>query len=770
MQRVSLRRMVSASLVWLALAAPCAGLVAGNPGEVVAACNVVWDTPSPNASGSMPLGNGEVGLNVWVEPSGDLLFYVARTDAWDSHARLLKLGRIRLSIDPPLLGTGKPFRQELRLQQGAIHVEGGEPGRRARLALWADAHRPVVTIEGTTEVPVVFRARVELWRTRERPLTGEEAASVDQFAASEPARVYPDTVVSNLADTVAWYHRNQRSIWRATLEHQDLGKLVDSGQDPLLNRTFGGLLRGEGFTNTSPVALATCPRTNLWLNLETLTAQTATAADWVSQIQRDATGTDREKPENRRHAHREWWHQFWERSWLRIDSSGALDPRAREEGMLLTRAYVWQRFINACAGRGRYPIKFNGSLFTVEVPGQFDPDYRRWGDCYWFQNTRLVYWPMLASGDHDLMLPLFGMYREMLPFARQRTRNYFGHEGAFFPETLHFWGAYFNGGSGYGWERAGEPVGRTANRYIRYYWSGGLELIAMLLDYCAFTGEERILQQDALPLAQEVLDFYARHFPREPNGRILFAPAQALETWWECENPLPEVAGLHFVLSQLLRLPDGLLSRAQTDAWRQLQAALPPVPQRTGEQGAFLVAAEQFRNRQNMENPELYAIFPYRLFGLGKPDMSVARLAFERRQFPGNAGWQQDETQAAFLGLAQTAQAQVVTRAGAKHDGSRFPAFWGPNFDWVPDQDHGGNLLMALQTMLLQWDGERILLFPAWPKEWDVEFQLAAPQRTIVRGSLRAGRLESLQIDPPARRAATEFWLNGNREPVPVGP
>jgi len=72
--------------------------------------------------------------------------------------------------------------------------------------------------------------------------------------------------------------------------------------------------------------------------------------------------------------------------------------------------------------------------------------------------------------------------------------------------------------------------------------------------------------------------------------------------------------------------------------------------------------------------------------------------------------------------------------------------------------------------MLLQWDGERILLFPAWPKEWDVEFQLAAPQRTIVRGSLRAGRLESLQIDPPARRAATEFWLNGNREPVPVGP
>ncbi len=171
-----------------------------------------------------------------------------------------------------------------------------------------------------------------------------------------------------------------------------------------------------------------------------------------------------------------------------------------------------------------------------------------------------------------------------------------------------------------------------------------------------------------------------------------------------------------------------------------------------------------------MENPELYAVFPYRLFGLGKPDLSVARLAFERRQFSGNRGWQQDEIQAAWLGLAQTARTQLVERAGARHEGSRFPAFYGPNFDWVPDQDHGGNLLMALQTMLLQWDGDRILLFPAWPKEWDVEFQLAAPHRTTVRGSLRAGRLESFQIDPPARRVAAEFWLGGNREPVPVGP
>ena len=70
---------------------------------------------------------------------------------------------------------------------------------------------------------------------------------------------------------------------------------------------------------------------------------------------------------------------------------------------------------------GAYPIKFNGSIFTVDSP-PLDPDYRRWGGPYWWQNTRLPYWPMLASGDFDLMQPMFRMYRESLPLAAERTR------------------------------------------------------------------------------------------------------------------------------------------------------------------------------------------------------------------------------------------------------------------------------------------------------------------------------------------------------------
>ena len=37
------------------------------------ACNVIWNEPGPSASQSMPLGNGDIGLNVWAE-DGDILF------------------------------------------------------------------------------------------------------------------------------------------------------------------------------------------------------------------------------------------------------------------------------------------------------------------------------------------------------------------------------------------------------------------------------------------------------------------------------------------------------------------------------------------------------------------------------------------------------------------------------------------------------------------------------------------------------------------------
>ena len=48
------------------------------------------------------------------------------------------------------------------------------------------------------------------------------------------------------------------------------------------------------------------------------------------------------------------------------------------------------------------------------------------------QNQRLVYWPMLKSGDSDMMVSQFDTYLRMLPAAIERTKHYWGHGGASF--------------------------------------------------------------------------------------------------------------------------------------------------------------------------------------------------------------------------------------------------------------------------------------------------------------------------------------------------
>lgn len=719
----------------------------GNDLSYLQACNVVWDTPSTDSSGSMPLGNGDIGLNLWVEPNGDLVFYLSKTDAWSENNRLLKLGRVRITLEPPLRSGGDFFRQELRLTNGDIVVQAGSGQKPVQLRVWVDANRPVVWVDIESPHPVQVRVALELWRQQHRKLEGKELFSAyGMMGSPDPVVEHADTVLEADRDCIIWYHRNPTSIFELTLRHQGLESLIGKLPDPLQNRTFGGMIRGAGLVRADRYTLrSTAPARQFSIAVHVLTAQTETAKEWVSRLRAQAKRVEAVGRAQARAAHQRWWLNFWRRSWI-VLSGGA-------EAEVITRGYALQRFMNACAGRGAYPIKFNGSIFTVdsrEPDEHFDADYRRWGGEYWFQNTRLPYWALLYAGDYDLFRPLFEMYRKALPLAKERTKRYFGHEGAYFPETITSWGTYAN--VNYGWNREGKPVSYIDNPYIRYYYSCNLELLALALEYFSHTADKRFLNETLLPLADAVIAFYDRHFARDSEGKLLLKPSQSLETYPDTVNPLPDIAGLRWVLEGLLRLPVGKDSVARRNLWRRLIGQLPPLPMKTEEGQTFLLPAQEILAPPiNSEDPELYAVFPYRLYGVGKPDLEVARNTYARRPYKGNEGWRQDPIWAALLGLAEEASTMVAQRFATKHPGSRFPAFWGPNYDWIPDQDHGCVGMLALQMMLMQTDGDRILLLPAWRKEWDVSFRLHAPGRTMIEGVWRDGKMRSLKVTPSWR-------------------
>jgi hypothetical protein len=196
-----------------------------------------------------------------------------------------------------------------------------------------------------------------------------------------------------------------------------------------------------------------------------------------------------------------------------------------------------------------------------------------------------------------------------------------------------------------------------------------------------------------------------------------------------------------------------------------MKDACPLLPLQTRNEAQELAPAQKYNPQtSNVENPQLYAIWPFRLISVGSPALLAEAIrAYEHRQNHLDTGWGYDGNAAALLGLREEAARILRVKARNSHPAYRWPATWGPNYDWLPDQNHGGNLLNTTNLMLMQADsleaGGQIRLLPAWPKTWNVSFKLHAPGNTTVECTYREGKVVSLHVVPESRAKDVKVLL-----------
>jgi len=728
-----------------------------------AANNVVWTTLGQDENDSMPVGNGDLAANVWTEKNGDLVLLVAKADAWTELGKLVKLGRIRVQLTPNPFAGAVDFKQMLRLEDGSIELASGTN----KLRVWVDANHPALHVQAELDQPATLVAKLEVWRTQKHPFNqpSPDKGGLFEFGDIQlPLDFAPDTVLPAGKAQVTWFHFNRQSVYPIVLQQQHLESLKSKYPDPLLNRCIGAALTGKGLVAADAHTLrSAAPGRNLHLDLTALTtARTASPEAWKAKLDATVQQVGSLPPDAAWQQHQQWWRAFWERSWIHVTGS--------EDAARVSQGYILQRYMMAASSRGAYPAKYNGSLFTVghdlpegvvSTPRSHNPDFRQWGNSFWNQNTRQLYWPLLATGDFDLLKPWFDMYSNALPLATDRTRIYYHHGGAAFIETINFWG--LPNLNDFGWDN---PTYEVTSRWMRYHVQGGLEVTAQMLDQWEITQDEDFARTRLVPFADAILAYYAQHWPLDEHGKIRFSPAQAIETYQlDAVNPAPDIAGLMSVLPRLLALPAGLATPDQRAAWKKLLGQLPPLPlgkttrgklppqgQGDADGKTVLLPAERYGLSKNVENPELYAVFPYRLYAVGKPDLTLARDTFAARLFPYDTCWGQDGEEAALLGLTEPARKAAVD-AFTAYGPQRFRWFWRSGSDWIPDMDNGGGGMVALQTMLMQTDGKRIQLLPAWPKDWTADFKLHAPYQTTVEGHVENGRVTNLKVTPESRAA-----------------
>jgi hypothetical protein len=321
----------------------------------------------------------------------------------------------------------------------------------------------------------------------------------------------------------------------------------------------------------------------------------------------------------------------------------------------------------------------------------------------------------------------------------------------------------------FGWNN---PSNEIQSAWQRYHIQGSLEVVSQMLDYYDNTEDANFARSGLIPFADAIVTYYDQHWPRDASGKIRMTPTQSLETYQlTAVNPTPDVAGLRSVIPRLLDLPANLISEAQRNAWSRTLQDLPLIPMgRTTAKGKIpplgegatnglptILPAEQYGTTHNSENPELYVAFPYRLFGVGKPGLPLARTAYAARRSPQKTCWGQDGTQSAVLGLTDEAQKTVLSEF-TNFGNQRFSWFWKPAHDWIPDLDNGGSGMITLELMLMQFDGKRILLLPAWPKDWKANFKLHAPFETVVEGHVEEGNVTNLRVTPESRAKDVEIW------------
>ena len=592
----------------------------------------------------------------------------------------------------------------------------------------AEPEEIFIAAEGKYNVKLDGKLQFGMPSTLKLP-AGKHSLNIKVWNQSTPPTIYVKGKTVNTDKT-----------WKVTYEDNPLKNLIFGGRLSGDNLVYTGTRRGH-YAGTEYLAWMYKSKKPVYKQSVhiALNTEQGTVPAWEASLARTEKEINVSKDKQ---ATRRWWNDFWKRSF--IEGEGEAGDAIRN--------YTLFRYMLGCNAYSQWPTKFNGGLFTfdpmyVDQIMEFTPDFRKWGGgTMTAQNQRLVYWPMLKSGDFDLMKSQFDFYLRLLPTAEARTRAYWGHAGACFTEQMENFG--LPNPAEYGFKRpASFDKGLEYNAWLEYEWDTVLEFCQMILETARYDSLDISCYT---PLIESSLSFFDEHYRQlalqrgrkdlDGSGKLVIYPGSACETYKMAYNPSSTIAALRSVLQTYRRKPDML-------------ARIPEIPLRIVDGKEMIAPAQVWERVNNIETPQLYPVFPWRIYGVGREGLEIARNTYlydpDAQKFRSHTGWKQDNIWAACLGMTEeAAQLTLEKMANGPH---RFPAFWGPGYDWTPDHNWGGSGMIGMQEMLLQEADGKILLFPAWPKDWNVHFKLHATGQTTVEATLKEGAVVSLTVQPKER-------------------
>jgi hypothetical protein len=434
--------------------------------------------------------------------------------------------------------------------------------------------------------------------------------------------------------------------------------------------------------------------------------------------------------------HRNWWHGFWQRSFVQYSNSAG-------DADYLENIYYLATYMIASGGYGNYPLHFINGVYRSTG------DKTKWSNGYWYWNMRDVYNSFAASNHVDLLDTFNKLYSRNYTTLKAYTNTRYGIDGLWVPETM-------------GWD--GNARGTVGSDYTADILSTGTEAAENMYLQYRYTNDLDYLRNTAYPFMRDVVKFYAAKLSYDAGTNTYsMASSNAHETYWDVPNAITDLAAVRSLFpiaiqaSQTLGLDANLVGQ-----WQNILDHLVAYPT---SNGAYLPHQPPLTQTKNGENVASELIWPYGVTGIGAPDYQTALNTWNSRPFKYGNIWANDAVQAARLGLGDQALQGMRTML------QKYQAY----SNGLTDNTNGvfeylGVHLSALNESLLQSYNDKIRVFPAVPSDSTFvgKFTLLAKDGFLVSSEREGGEASTRPSEPVRQHGprgqpghAEKVWCGG---------
>lgn len=496
--------------------------------------DIVYLEPEFDSFNGFPLGNGDLGGMLWFTNEG-ITLQINKIDLYDKPANgrmtLRSAGRLNVNLGVPCYSYMHlaDFEARLSLQNADLKIKSSTPFADTEITSWVDANSNVWVIDcqadykKTLPSGAVNRISLERW------------GSCD-FGGWYGSR---DRDVANGLGT-AKVNRQENDI---ILEEKFEGGLHFTIACRVL-KTPTEILRVSDRESSMITPLSSKQKYKILISVVSSNDSDNPTQEAISLLDKAEVKTLTAF----RKEHLSWWTHFWSKSFVHLADN------------YLENIYYIRRYLMGSSSRGKYPVPFNGGLWTTNY------DHRQWATPHHW-NTQESYWGLAVQNDCDLLRPYIETYVNMIPQGKALARKKGTKDGLLITEAHDFSGNMVSANWG----------NMTTN------YTPASQISKIMWEYYAYTQDRDYLRNTIYPFMKEAAEFYLNFLQWDDVRKEFYIyPAQPYEHEWssKLKNTITDRYMIESLFKNCIKAAQDLnMDKSKIKQWKHVISHLwaPPI-------------------------------------------------------------------------------------------------------------------------------------------------------------------------------------------------